>query len=73
MEKCSKEKEIEKITKALWVGNGKKPLASLPDQVDNIGKSIEIIQSDIKVLLQFQTQVEVQTQTISETTIFDFN
>ena len=63
MQECSK--EIETIKKVLY-GNGKKGLVAMTgnlyDKVSNLGKSINEMQADVKVLVQFQTQIETKEQ-----------
>ena len=67
--KCTKSEDIKQIEKVLY-GNGKKGLVAstleLFDKLDSfqntVSKSIEAIQADVKVLLQFQNQVEVKEQ-----------
>ena len=61
--KCSKTKEIDKLTSAIF-GNGKKGLITitqgLVDKIEYVTQTTESINADIKVLLQFQTQVETR-------------
>ena len=65
MQECSKKEEIETIKKVLY-GNGKKGLVAMTgnlyDKVNDLGKSINEMQADVKVLVQFQTQVETKEQ-----------
>ena len=62
MEHCTQEKKIEKIEKTLWFGNGKKPLIAMPDQIDSISQSLEKIEYNIAILLEFQTKTEIAKQ-----------
>ncbi|HSH50691.1 MAG TPA: hypothetical protein VK982_03110, partial [Bacteroidales bacterium] len=63
MQECSKKEEIETIKKVLY-GNGKKGLVAMTgnlyDKVNDLGKSISEMQADVKVLVQFQTQIETK-------------
>jgi hypothetical protein len=63
MEHCSKEKELDTIKKLLY-GNGKKGLITLTSDLnnkfDNLDKSISHIQSNVDVLVRFQTQIETK-------------
>jgi len=65
MQECSKKEEIETIKKVLY-GNGKKGLVAMTgnlyDKVSDLGKSINEMQADVKVLVQFQTQIETKEQ-----------
>lgn len=65
MQECSKKEEIETIKKVLY-GNGKKGLVAMTgnlyDKVNDLGKSINEMQADVKVLVQFQTQIETKEQ-----------
>jgi len=65
MQECSKKEEIETIKKVLY-GNGKKGLVAMTgnlyDKVSDLGKSINEMQADVKVLVQFQTQIETREQ-----------
>lgn len=62
---CTKSNEIESIKKAVF-GNGKRGLVSYMTEsfqkIDSLSKAVETVQADVKVLLQFQTQVEVTAQ-----------
>lgn len=61
--KCSKEKEIDKLTRSIF-GNGKKGLTTITqglcDQMKYLRSSTDDIKADVKVLVQFQTQVETR-------------
>jgi hypothetical protein len=63
MQECTKKEEIETIKKVLY-GNGKKGLVAMTgnlyDKVNDLGKSISEMQADVKVLVQFQTQIETK-------------
>src|SRR6056297_1739173 len=65
MEKCTKTKEIERMEKAIY-GNGKEGLltlvSNLYEKYDTMDKNLMDVRTDIKVLLQFQTQVEATNQ-----------
>ena len=65
MEKCTKEKEIDRITKVLY-DNGEKGLitkiSNLNQSVNLIDENVKQIQSNVNVLLQFQNQVEIQAK-----------
>jgi hypothetical protein len=65
MQECSKKEEIETIKKVLY-GNGKKGLVAMTgnlyDKVNDLGRSINEMQADVKVLVQFQTQIETKEQ-----------
>ena len=60
---CKRDKEIDYISKVLN-GNGKAGLITLTnrlsDKVDNLSKSVETIQSNVEVLVRFQTQIETK-------------
>ena len=64
---CNRADDINQIKRVLY-GNGKKGLVAytseLFEKVDNfqesVSKSIDSIQADVKVLLRFQTQMEVK-------------
>lgn len=65
MERCSKEKEIERLSKAVW-GNGKKGLieltSNLYERMENIDPIVKDIQANVQVLLQFQTQITTENE-----------
>jgi len=65
MDKCTKTKEIERMEKAIY-GNGKEGLltlvSNLYEKYDTMDKNLMDVRTDIKVLLQFQTQVEATNQ-----------
>lgn len=65
MEKCSKEKEIERLSKAVY-GNGKKGLVELTsnlyERIETIDPIMKEIQSNVQVLLQFQTQIKTKSK-----------
>jgi len=60
---CSKEKEIDKLTVAVF-GNGKKGLISIMEgmvnQIGYLTKTSISIKANVETLLHFQTQVETQ-------------
>ena len=61
--RCTQAASIKRTHDELF-GNGKKGVRdvvnSLSQQMESIAKSIETTQADVKVLLQFQTQVETK-------------
>lgn len=65
MHECTKHNEIESIKKAVF-GNGKRGLVSYMTEsfqkIEIITKAVELVQADVKVLLQFQTKIEVKAQ-----------
>lgn len=71
MHQCNKSEDITQIKKILF-GNGKKGLIALTSdsyaKIDSLHKSIADINANVKVLVQFQTQVETKEQ---QNAIFD--